>query len=493
LSVKDGDRGIVVKCFAGCLTKDIVAAMGLSLSALFTEPQNGHSAPVIVATYDYTDEAGTLLYQVVRYIPKDFRQRRPDGTGGWIWKLDGVRQVLYKLPSLVGQEHVIVVEGERDVHTLTSIGCTATTNAAGAGKWLPEYSQQLTASGVKRVTVIPDNDPSGQTHAEKVVASCRAAGLTSKILTLPGLPPKGDVTDWIQQGHTADDLRAAIDTPPALDGILTIAQAVTTLIDSLDGPAPTFLSTPFPTLNRLLGGGIMHGELVYLAAKGGDGKSAFAIELARHISQHHGVMVVSQEMGIAAIVRRFLAQESKVGATKLRQHNLDDRDWANLTAAAGRLFQKHLWLVDHAPTVQKIAAKLDQLKEVKLILVDYLQLLGGEGKDSRAQIEGISRDLRALSKQRQVAIVALSAVSARGEGASRPGIHWLRGSGMLEHDPDVILLMHQPNANDPARELIVAKGRDVETGSLMLRFSKEIVHFIEMEMQREPADQWERG
>ena len=491
LSVKDGEKGVVVKCFAGCLTKDIVAAVGVSLADLFTEERQGPAAPTITATYDYRDEAGALLYQVVRFIPKDFRQRRPDGAG-WIWKLDGVRRVLYQLPTLTNQEHVIVVEGERDVQALADIGILATTNAGGAGKWLDDYSQQLVAAKVKRVTVIPDNDQPGKDHAERVAAACTAAGMKAKVLVLPHLPDKGDVSDWLQQGHTADELRALMDAEPVLDGIISIAQAVSNLLDQLETTPPTFMATPFPTLNRLLGGGLAQGELYYLAAKGGEGKSALAIELARYVSQTYGVMVVSQEMGLTAIVRRFLAQESKVSATKLRQHNLNDQDWAHLSTAARRLFQKRLWLVDHAPTVKKIEAKLDQLEGVQLILVDYLQLLRGDGKDSRAQIEAISRDLLDLTKRRNVAIFALSAVAARGEGMRSPSMHWLRGSGMLEHDPDVILLLHQPDPAQPTRELVIAKARDAQVGSIPLHFSPDIVHFVEMEMQREPTDQWER-
>src|SRR5262245_37723375 len=95
LSLKRGDDGrVLVHCFAGCSTKDICGALGISDVDLFASG-NGHQVkPQIVATYDYRDETGELLYQAVRYWPKDFRQRRPDGKGGWIWNLQGVRRVL---------------------------------------------------------------------------------------------------------------------------------------------------------------------------------------------------------------------------------------------------------------------------------------------------------------------------------------------------------------------------------------------------------------
>ena len=91
----------------------------------------------IVTTYDYTDEGGRPLYQVVRMDPKGFRQRQPDGKGGWTWNIKGVRLVLYRLSELLkrNQETVYICEGERDVQTLESAGFLATCNAMGAGKW----------------------------------------------------------------------------------------------------------------------------------------------------------------------------------------------------------------------------------------------------------------------------------------------------------------------------------------------------------------------
>ena len=97
----------------------------------------------IVSTYDYTDENGKLLFQTVRYEPKDFRQRRPDGNGGWIWNLKGVPRVLYRLPEVLKAQVVCVAEGEKDCDNLCKLGFTATTNPIGAGKWRVEYGDVL--------------------------------------------------------------------------------------------------------------------------------------------------------------------------------------------------------------------------------------------------------------------------------------------------------------------------------------------------------------
>src|SRR5439155_3649659 len=138
-----------------------------------------------------------LLSQNVRFEPKDFLQRRPDGRGGWAWNLDGVRRVPYRLPELAEQARVFIAEGEKDCDALWALSLAATTNAAGAGKWRDEHTAALVAAAIPEVIVLPDNDAPGEKHARAVAASCLAAGLRVKILPLPGLPATGDVSDWL--------------------------------------------------------------------------------------------------------------------------------------------------------------------------------------------------------------------------------------------------------------------------------------------------------
>jgi len=161
---------------------------------------NGQEAPKekrrIVATYDYRTADGELSYQAVRYEPKDFRQRRPDGNGGWTWKLEGVKPIPYCLPELAEAEYVFVVEGEKDADNLRALGMVATCNAGGAGKWTSELSEHFRSG--QQVTILPDNDEPGRKHAQQVAASLHGRVASVKILELPGLPPKGDVSDWLQ-------------------------------------------------------------------------------------------------------------------------------------------------------------------------------------------------------------------------------------------------------------------------------------------------------
>ena len=146
--------GLVVHSFSG---DDIIAAKDYVRAKLGLPPftpkskSNGKDRKAIIATYDYTDEAGDV-FQVVRFEPKTFRQRKPDGNGGWSWKLGDVRRVLFKLPELIeaiaAGHPVFIVEGEKDVLTLNKLGVVATTNAGGAGKWRPEFSEALRGADV---------------------------------------------------------------------------------------------------------------------------------------------------------------------------------------------------------------------------------------------------------------------------------------------------------------------------------------------------------
>ena len=163
----------------------------------------------VETTYRYADEHGKLLFEVVRFKPKDFRQRRPDGSGGRTWNVQGVRRVLYRLPEVVKAEQVFVVEGERDADMLASWGVAATTNPGGAGKWKPEYSEFLRG---KRAVIIPDADEPGRRHALDVASSLLGVAAEVRIVELPGAK---DVSAWSEQGGSRELLgRLAQDAQP---------------------------------------------------------------------------------------------------------------------------------------------------------------------------------------------------------------------------------------------------------------------------------------
>jgi len=221
LSIAEGDNGgAVLHCHAGCTPAAVVAAIGMKLADLMpacVEPTNckpkADSKPRIVAQYDYRDEAGELLFQVVRFDPKDFRQRRPKLGGGWDWSVKGVRVVPYRLPQLLAEpaRFVVVAEGEKDVDNLARLGVLATCNAGGAGKWMAEHTKFLLG---RHVIVLADNDEAGRNHAHKVALTLQGIAASVRVVELPGLPPKGDVSDWLAAGGTKDELGRLVEATP---------------------------------------------------------------------------------------------------------------------------------------------------------------------------------------------------------------------------------------------------------------------------------------
>jgi putative DNA primase/helicase len=159
-----------------------------------------------VAHYDYTDEVGKLLFQAVRFEPKEFRQRRPDGNGGWIWNTRGVTLVLYRLPELMKRigEMVFICEGEKDADSLTRLGLLATCNPMGAGKWRPCYSEALRG---RPVALLPDNDAPGRKHAAAIAGDLLRVGCQVRIVEVPA---GKDITEWLSQGGTVEHLQALV-------------------------------------------------------------------------------------------------------------------------------------------------------------------------------------------------------------------------------------------------------------------------------------------
>jgi len=235
LSIKNGGDKILLKCFAGCLAESIVAAMDLTMADLFNVPpkSNGNGHRHIVATYDYFLD-GNLRYQNVRYEPKGFNHRRPDGNGGWIWNLDGITRCLYRrdvLASLERGASVLYCEGEKDVHVAESLGLVATT-AGSAGSWQPELAEALRYHDL---IIIPHNDVAGLALAQRVAHD--SIGVAASIRVLEPLVdmPGGDLSDWVAQGGTQKELLSrALDTPIWTPTAETAARATY----RADGPKP---------------------------------------------------------------------------------------------------------------------------------------------------------------------------------------------------------------------------------------------------------------
>lgn len=217
LSIARGtEQPVIFKCHAGCERDTILAALGLTLTDISKSRTEPHGEPEwtpggpAIAIYHYTDENGTLLFDVCRTAGKHFRQRRPDpeAKSGWRWNLTGTRRVLYRLPRVIeavkNGETVYIAEGEKDVHALETAGATATCNPMGAGKWRSEYAAPLTGA---TVVIIADRDKPGREHAAQVAA--RLTGKAASVTIVEAAEGK-DAADHLEAGHSLTEFR-----PPA--------------------------------------------------------------------------------------------------------------------------------------------------------------------------------------------------------------------------------------------------------------------------------------
>lgn len=211
LSISTGEDGrTLLNCHAGCTTDAICAALGIHVRDLFP-PKD--APPIEVARYDYVDENGTALFQVVRYHPKTFKQRKlaPDGT--WQWGIGQTRRVLYRLPNILEAKKsgtpIYLVEGEKDVHAIEAAGGVATCNSGGAGKWRHAYTETLRGAHVR---IVADRDEPGRAHARAVAGELLAAGCAVEMLE----PAEGkDAYDHLKAGHTLAELAPSGDETPA--------------------------------------------------------------------------------------------------------------------------------------------------------------------------------------------------------------------------------------------------------------------------------------
>lgn len=215
-SKRNGDGLAAVGWMLGC---DFVTALRKVAAFLGFEAPSTNGSPRIVAQHDYPDPLGKRLFQVVRMEPgwdgkaKTFFQRRPTPDGGWINNVDGVPVVPYRLPDLQGRpcELAFVTEGEKDADNVAGLGLLATCNAGGAGKWTAEHAEYLRG---RDVIVLPDNDVPGHNHAEQVALSLNGVAKTIRILQLPNLSDKGDVSDWLSAGGTKAELLRLAEAAP---------------------------------------------------------------------------------------------------------------------------------------------------------------------------------------------------------------------------------------------------------------------------------------
>ncbi len=463
--------------------------------------RNGASAAAkpgpIVASYRYTDESGELLFEVCRHEPKTFRQRRPDADapGGWSWKLGDVRRPLYRLPQVLAAEEVYVCEGEKDVEALVGLDLCATTNAGGAAqKWRAEWTEALAG---KRVVVLPDNDGPGLKRCETIVRELK--GSVAELLAVRVPSPYKDVSDFLADGHTRDDLeelvaeaRKQLRTEELAAKGLLCPREILELTGGL-GPLmkpPRGLQTGFHDFDRLTLG-LHAGELSIIAARPAQGKTSLALNIALKVAlSGRSVAIFSLEMSRSSLLVRLFCSEANVSMMRMRQAVLDREERRRINGALNAIADLRLMIDDSNVDISTLTKRLERMESdgpVHLVIVDYLQLLAGRRTENRTQqVAEMSRAFKLMARRFNCPFLVLSQLSRATETRTnpRPQLSDLRDSGSIEQDADLVSFVFREEMYRPDKpelrgkaELIIAKQRNGPTGVAHLRFDPQFMRF----------------
>jgi len=355
--------------------------------------------------YIYTDEKGKPLYKVIRSEPKSFKYQRLDDSGIWQWGLDNTRRVPYRLQELLQADRerwVFLPEGEKDADRLWNEGLVATTNPMGTDNWTDGYAEFLND---RRVAIIPDNDTAGHRHARKVYESIQRVGAPDvRIVNLPGLPDKGDVSYWLDNGGTKDKLLELTDKSNTIEPRGKLFEPVTIVLAGVKAKKICWLWQ----------GRIPLGSVSLIVGNPGLGKSLLTMMMTAHVTTGTpwpdlpdesipigSVILVTGEDNLSDVVRPRLdaagANVNKVFAVEAIIEKDEDGKPINETFFD---VSKHIEALDSA-----IADSLD----ARLVIIDPISaFLGKTDSHKNAEVRGVLTKLAKLAEKRNIAIVCIS-------------------------------------------------------------------------------------
>lgn len=429
------------------------------LSPCFVTPKsNGHvSKPKTAAvdpslkyeietTYSYTDVFGREMYQAVRMKPKSFRQRHSDGRGGWIWNMDGVERVLYRLQQVLLADVVAVTEGEKDANTLVQLGYCGTCNVGGAGKWLDGYTETIEG---KDVLIFGDNDKAGQEHVETVFDSIAGKAKSVRIIQIP--KSSKDISEFVATFSDNELARAAVNdlieaAHPFLKGIRI---AVYTMTDTErkyqkhvhDLSQNSFsLGNWLPSLESKVRR-LVPGEVVLIMGNTGVGKTCLLSNIALAASPLPTLMF-ELELPPELIFERFVAARTNIPCRVVEEtYAAGD----SLGPAVLTHHFPHIYLCwESRQSVETLEAIISRSelkigRRPKVVLIDYVQLVGGQGKGRYERVSNVAEELKIIAKATQTIIFVASQISRPEGDDPQITLHDAKESGSLENSAGLVI------------------------------------------------------
>ena len=452
----------VWKCFSGCgqgglidfeqkfnggLSRtEALSAIHEALGMEFTGP-SADTEPESI--YPYTDEHGKLLFQKLRFPGKRFSQRKLDDAGGWNYSLGSVRKPLYNLMGVITANQVCVVEGEKDADNVNRQGLsgldetrfsriTATTNFDGAGHWDACLSRYFAG---KDVAILPDFDDVGLKHAQIVAGSVFDYAASVKVVGLPGLQPKGDVSDYLEN-HTGRELIDEIAKAP-----LWVPRKSALLV-----PFAEFLERSDVDIEWLVEGVMQRGANGFIVADPKAGKSWLAVDLALALTlgQPWLGFTIPRPRNVALITR-----EDNPSLTKWRMRRLLDGRNANEAIVGDRLYvnskdQSPVFKLDVPEQLTEMMSALKVLKP-DVVILDVLNILHGSDENDNTEMRKVLDHANLISTEVQCSLCVLHHFNKDSKNTRLT--QRIRGAGAMAGWVEYVVGIHRTSddTEDPGR------------------------------------------
>lgn len=418
---------------------------------------NGDASGKVVATYVYRSATGEDLYRVLRYEPKTFKQQKWVG-GAWAWGMEGVQRVLYNLPEILGagERAVVIVEGEKDADALVKLGCIATCNVGGAGKWMDGYTETLKD---RAVIVCGDNDEPGRKHVKTLIDALDGKCASLRHIVVPS--PSKDISEFLAlygnneaKKQAFEELvgNAAVMVAGATVPILSMAEMEARyerLLARNDEGTYSFKSW-LPSFGYRIRPS-HPGDVICFVAWTGVGKTALLQNMAWRAAPLP-TLLFEMELADSVTFERFVA-----GVMGMRQDDVEEAykrgdkpDWRDSGWLSNIYVCPQSGLT--AAGIETIVGRAELKMGVKpvLVMVDYVQLVQGLGKGRYEQITSVMSDLKSMAKNTGTVVVVASQIQRKDKKASvEIGLSDGKDSGQIENSAALhIGAWRDPNDED---------------------------------------------
>ena len=404
------------------------------------EPKDDHQ--VEVARYEYLDERGQLIYQVIRYHPKTFRQRHKVGDK-WVWNMEGVRRVPYHLPEVLKSDCVLICEGEKDADTLAKFGLCGTCNVGGAGKWLDAYSDFFRG---KTVVVCPDQDEVGKKHGEQVIKALTGVAKVIALWNVDG--GCKDVSEWVaskKEGakealseviSNLQPLNLAADLP--IKSIADLEQDYVELTHLAKGRL-VYLGKWLPQFNWLRP--VVPGELVVILADTGMGKTAILQNIAHKI-RPLPILFFQMELPGSMMYERFIQIGSGVSGESVEKTYQDGRRCQWEQSGVDHIYSCVSSKMNPAEMERIInLAELRMGQRPAVVIVDYIGLLNCPGSSRYERMSFAAEQMKILAKSTNTVFIVATQIARKKQDDSEitVDLHDAKDSGSIENSAGLVL------------------------------------------------------